>query len=300
MLDIDLINDFAKIMRDELINYGFSTQSIPNDIEEIMRVYCRVQKYRINSVKRSVLKAQNFDTLGEDDGLKILEGKIQNGDDLNLHLTSRIADCTKRDRLLDDWGIYHMHLGDRIDSNTGRINRTKNILFCRVDDSNVYFIKVAPHGTNTEEPWYDKELLYIIHKNWPESIEFAKIKDVESTELQIETKEDIKALRNTGLTTMMDMNDGTVYMPPGGGLGGDGTGPVDSIIIKRKIKDLKRAEEQIINKYCTIKSSAEILGYHFGCKPKFELYRYYYGYYVDILESNTMYHIHIESIYHNR
>ena len=239
MISINLIKDLTDGIRHDLATYGFDTGGITEDSDKTMRAWFRADRYIVFTRERNVLKAQEFSALGEDKGIEILEEKIRKGENVNTHLSAKVTDPTQQDGLLDHWGIKHFHLGEKIDASTGRIERTKNILLCRIDDENAYFIKIVPHGSGTEEPWYEKELLEIMHKNWPESIEFARVKGVESVSPRIEQKEDVKALRRANLVTIMEMQDGTVYMPPGFGTTGDGTNPIDLMKINRILNPQK-------------------------------------------------------------
>lgn len=293
MITINLMKDLADAICAELAALGFDTSKISEDSEKAMKAWFRASRYMVIPSKRSVLKALDFSTLGEDQGLKILEEKIRKGDDLNTHLSSRIADPTKPDGLLDHWSIKHFHLGETIDIQTGRIERTKNVLLCRIDENNVYFIKVVPHGLGVDEPWYEKELLEIIHKNWPESIEFAKARDVESVSPQVESKEDIKALRHANLVTMMTMQDGTVYVPPGFGTTGDGTNPLDLLEISRIIRSATEVEDRVKRDYIAIRDDARKLGYHFKDDALFILAGYAHNFLWDILETETGYRFRV-------
>ena len=293
MLTINLMKDLTDAMCAELAVLGFDTSKISVDSEKAMKAWFRARRYTATPLKRSVLKAQDFSTLGEDKGLEILEEKIRKGENLNTHFSSRITDPTKPDPLFDHWSIRHLHLGKAIDNQTGMIERTRNVLLCRIDDNNVYFIKVVPHGSSVEAPWYDKELLEIIHKNWPASMEFAKLKGVESVSPQVEDEESIKALRHANVVTMMVMQDGTVYVPPGFGTTGDGTNPLDLLEIDRITRSARRAEELVGKEYVTIRENARKLGYHFRDNVQFTLLGYVPDFCWDILETETGYRFRV-------
>ena len=153
-----------------------------------------------------MLKARGFDPQGHEAEVGNLEKTIRNGDALDIYMTKRIADVTAHDGLLDHWGVHHLHLGAGIDQRTGLIRRTRHILLCRFDNHHVYFIKVAAHGSDSPNTWYQKELIEIIHRNWPESIESARIKGATSVEHRFDD-EDTKELRNANVNVLFQVSD---------------------------------------------------------------------------------------------
>ena len=92
---------------------------------------------------------------------------------MSPYMSKTIIDADSHDSMLDHWGIYHFHLGTELEESGNFIRRTGDILLCRIDDKYAYFITILPHGRNVPAPWYRKELIEIIHKNWPESIRHA-------------------------------------------------------------------------------------------------------------------------------
>ena len=110
-------------------------------------------------------------------GLKLLVQKFENGEDVSPHLSKGATSPAEFDGLLYDWGIYHFHLGETIDNQTGRIKRTGPVLFAKIDDENVYCINIYCHGKNVQQPWTKQDLLKIIHNNWPQTIAKWKLPD---------------------------------------------------------------------------------------------------------------------------
>ena len=109
----------------------------------------------------------------------------------------------------------------------------------------------------------------------------------------MEDEDSIKALRRANLVTMMVMQDGTVYMPPGFGTTGDGTNPLDLIAINRIMKSARRAEEFVEKEYVTIRENARKLGYHFRDDARFTLSGYDHDFCWDILETETGYRFRV-------
>ena len=142
----------------------------------------------------------------------------------------------------------------------GFVKRTKEILFCRIEDTQAYFIKIAPHGRSVPPPWAKQELVEIIHENWPDTISSARVSNVSSLAVKL-NDEDRRALRRANGVTFLDMADGTIYIEPGigrtmGGLHWNDLSAADDI---RRFT--KRVETQVANEWPHIIENARRLGY---------------------------------------
>ena len=213
---------------------------------------------------RQILKASNFDPLNYEDGLAKLENTIRNGESLSPYMSRKINDMGFHDSLLDSWGIYHFHLGTELAENGNFISRTRDILLCRIDNCFAHFIKILPH---VPAPWYKKELIEIIHKNWPRSIKHALAVGVTAISPSFNDQE-LAELRRNNIAVFLEMSDGTIYIAPGVGntLGlvtGDGSN-VNDIRFADKIHYLsEKLEKRIIEDYPQIRENARQLGFHF-------------------------------------
>lgn len=255
---INLVRDLEEKTLEVLRKSGYNTDRVEKGAESAILAWKKAARYGIEVKSRNVLKAKGFLAKGEDEGLKILEEKITEGRNINPHLTFRTTDLAKEDNLVDHWDIKHLHLGKRIEGTTSRIERTKNVLMCRIDDQNVYFIAVASHGRAENEPWYEQHLMETIHKNWPESIQTSRTEgDPFSINPKWDRKEDIKALRQAGLATMIEMKDGTGYVPPG-----QIKKFHDGVETRRIIHMTERVESRVRDEWTRIKENARFLGYH--------------------------------------
>lgn len=98
----------------------------------------------------------------------------KSGISLKPYLSKGIKKITKPDKMLNDWGIVHFHLGDSINSD-GFIKRTGELLFAYRDEklnpNKLYFLDIHHHGE-----WSKKRTVEILHNNWKNSIEHYKIK----------------------------------------------------------------------------------------------------------------------------
>ena len=150
-------------------------------------------------------------------GLKQLEQAIASGKLLSPWLSKTIRNVSYEDAMLNDWGIHHLHLGEKISAD-GFIERTGELLFAIFTDITCYEIGVFKHGD-----WSEIDLLEIVNQNWPELLESRKLKGIIDISHNPTTKEEITALRKAHVCYMLKLSDGSIIMPPGGGVMTDGT-----------------------------------------------------------------------------
>ncbi len=166
--------------------------------------------------------------------LDIIIEKIENGEDINPHLSKGILWVlgTKkrknrhRDALLDSWGIKHIHLGINIESH-GFIKRTGPILFVKFDDENAYFLLIRRHGRRIKKngkpskrlhyPWNRQILIDILHNNWSDSIQNFKTK----LEFEALSDDEIRQWWRGNINVLTKSKDGTGYFGPGVAASGD-------------------------------------------------------------------------------
>jgi hypothetical protein len=215
-IDIDFRKDFSLLLKDELYSLGIEiNQSIP--IDEIPYLYFNFIKIKIDPQPRRILKANDFNCPSNLLlGLNNLEEKIINGYKLTPHLSKLVyKDYNSRDYMLNDWGIFHLHLG--INITDGFVDRTDPVLFCIVKTDIIYFIAMKHHGE-----WTDQSLLKIVYSNWPELIKPFILPDVVSTTGN-PTNNEIGILRKGNVMLLIEIEHGVVIRPPGGGYMTDGT-----------------------------------------------------------------------------
>lgn len=218
-LVIDFHGDLTNILKTELTRAGFSIGNMSGD--DLTLAYLNAVFRLIEPRNRSVKKSSELACPGECVvGLELIQEKSERGDSLRPHQSRQIDDPFYKDTLLSDWGIHHLHLGTTLERN-GFIKRTRPVLFARVTNDCLYMIQIMDHGPSTGDVWSRQELVEIIHRNWPDSIRQFRIRGI-----QLEWKasdSEIKQLRGAGILTMLEMEDGTIYLPVGGGIASDRT-----------------------------------------------------------------------------
>jgi len=237
-LQLDFYSDWIALVRAELVNLGYT---LPAGItpRDVALLYFNAVFRRIPKKPRRILKSRQFHCPGNlQAGLDWLEQKIAAGDDLNPHLSRKIRTLRYDDALLNDWGIFHFHLGTAYLPN-GLVQGTEPVLFARVTDAEIYELCTAPHGT-----WADVNLIEILHANWPESIMHHRL---EGTLLHGTDTNTIQTLRRANINAPVQTQDGTIYRQLGGGYATDGTSTVVVMTVNKRVTDLRHLEKWVRN-----------------------------------------------------
>ena len=208
---MNLLRNLADLVRCDMAGRGYDVKDVRDNDHGALVLYSRMRRHTIEPRPRRVLKAEGFDCPPQHSlGIKLLEQAVEAGDSLAPYRSKSIGSLAECDGLLDYWRIHHFHLGAKL-TEDGFIERTAELLFCLVDDSFAYFIKIATHDSS---PWAKKELVEIIHLNWPDFIKTYRLKGITGVSPEYDDS-DRKILRAANATTVLDMQDGTFYLEPG-------------------------------------------------------------------------------------
>ena len=150
---MDFVGDITAILRERLVTLGYLLSPELSD-EAVRMRYFNLQHRLIPQRPRNVHRA-NSSTCPPNlhAGLTFVEGKIIRGEALRPHLSCGILDVSYSDSLLNDWGVYHFHLGTTL-RDDGFIVRTGPVLFARMTENDAYLIDVREHGA-----WSSQDLL---------------------------------------------------------------------------------------------------------------------------------------------
>lgn len=266
IIDIDLKHDFANFCRDLLVGLGYKVEEVANIVDDgnAIRALLGVRRRLVPPQGRSIAKAKVFVCPPEHaQGLAEIERKIESGEDLAPHLSTRLLKLHYKDDLLNHWGVHHLHLGTSIEAD-GFVQRTKHLLFCRFEDENVYFIGVLLH----EGAWTLQRLVEEIHSNWPDTIRRHRFQGVTADVL---SDMQVKVLRSKNANHCVAVPDGVVYFPLGGGVTSSGDNMIDVAQAIYWLKWIERRQEEIIKDFPNIKERARARGIFFPEIAKFEL-----------------------------
>jgi len=161
--------------------------------------------------------------------LTAIEQKIAAGEEINSHLSTRVAqpvggdpakapsERADRDLLLAEWGVHHLHLSTEMGKNRFT-KRTREVLFVVFREADAYLLGIYDHPSH--DNWAAQEIFAVMVRNWPD----------EGLAVQSRTAvgpsqdfSDDERLELRGAVNLALFIDGTVYFPAGFGLSLDGT-----------------------------------------------------------------------------
>jgi len=171
-------------------------------------------------------------------GLTSIENNFVNGVSNKWHQSRGVLLNNSPDLLLNDWGIYHLHLGGTYEQD-GFCARTGPVLFCYFDQKSVYFLDILEHGSLHSDVWVNEQLLEIMNENWPAHLERYKFKGFKTSTKMFSSQEK-RALRKVHANVSITIN-GNTYMAPGMGLNSGG----DSLRYVHRAREIANAIEKL-------------------------------------------------------
>lgn len=167
MSSLDLLEDLKNILQIELKKLGYLTTK--KDTHDLLTALFNLQDKIVSVKRRTVhiskeLRAKEIEK-PYNDYLKQIRNKFKNGKDIKPHLSKWSEKPYKKDLLLYDWGIHHLHLNNELDDE-GFIVRSDYILFIILKEDDVYFIDVTKHRLEDRTEFSQQYLLGIVKRNW--------------------------------------------------------------------------------------------------------------------------------------
>lgn len=217
-IEVAIQQDMCKWAEYILVQRGFRNVE-PNNA---LRQYCEMELRFLEARPRKIKKSREFlCPVAFEDGLKELEIAIETGLPLMPYMSKNIENVAYQDKFLNDWGLFHFHLGLSCDVKDTRFQaRTGYLLVAYVDinsDDTIYFLQVLPHK---KEIWTRQNLIRILVDNWPEKV---RLLDGVSRLAEDVSDNAYCELREANINTFVDLKDGRVVFPPNFGLTCAGT-----------------------------------------------------------------------------
>ncbi len=187
-------------------------------------------------------------------GLQTVEVEALAGEDLNPRLNKWIkaaSDPEKQDMLLADWGIYHLHLGRRVQGQEFT-ERSGPVLFVRGTVDTLYFVDVMLHGGHAPRPWEQDSLIEIVRRNWPHLLLPSRLLGG-----VVLSPDDRKQLRTNGIQALWQGPDGVNYYPYLGGY-------TSTRVPTRAVRDTIRLRHTVANVERMYRQEAEQIAQRVG------------------------------------
>lgn len=192
-LEEKILNDFSEhlkqVMREKKISYSAES----NSYDTILAYLTATEKWITQQqrhvhlsteLKEKMQKKKFYDDekVEEAEEIKRLIEHFENlfrlGKNVNNHLSSQIYTSKRQDALLNSWNVKHIHLNELEAESKSAMKRNRSawLLFCIVNEEDVFFLDVRAHPQ--KEEFSSFSLLKIIHHNhWMSKIGFEEIGD---------------------------------------------------------------------------------------------------------------------------
>jgi len=240
---INFQEEWIKMVDSELLKLGYKNIS-PDPVLKTIQLFT-IYERKIDGTKRKVFLSKELASKSDKRIASIVK-KFADGIDVNPHLSKTISNIDFKDMLLNDWGIYHFHLGEKIDS-SGFIERTADVLFGIITNTNAYLVDIMPHDN-----WSEINLLEIIDANWPQLLETREVKGF-IPEWTIKKNDEVFEMRKARLNYMVELKNGKIFNPNNMGYASSGH-TISSVLNAQRYyhRKLSNAQENYIAKKDTI------------------------------------------------
>lgn len=263
VVKVNFYQDFVEHCRTQLEALGYKTSDLQSD--DLVHAFLNFKKRTVSPLPRNVVRSKEFPCPSKHlSAVQEIERKIECGEDLYPHLSRKIKNLKFNDPMLNDWGIHHLHLANVKDAD-GFVSRDEDILFVRFDQETAYLIGVYDHRS-----WSKKELVQIIHSNWPKTIEKCRARGAVGLERPV-SDASRGALRKAGISGMVDLGGGVVNQLLGGGYSANGLSTevaMKAYFLKRELRDLQQG---LFDDFQSVRNQARQRGYEIPRFPEIKL-----------------------------
>ena len=225
-MSLDFLSDLSDELQILLKGYGLNVPSFEqlrqqdkrseelknkignNDLHNLLLHFFTVYSRRLPVRKWNVHISDKLSDAAE---IIDIADKLSHGEDVNSLLSNRVRKLNQSkfaDLLLAEWGIHHLHFEE---------NRSDELLFIYFNGNDSYLIDILKHekADGAVVTWTNTDLIQVMHDNWPNVLRPYIFKT--NSQSPVLTTEQRRTLRNKAATTTVIVNDGTEYMPMGGG-----------------------------------------------------------------------------------
>jgi len=225
-MNIDFLSDLSDELQAALKEYGLNVPSPEQLRQQDKRsdeLKDKIENYDLHNLlhhfftaytRRISVRKWNVhisDKLSESSEIIEIVNKLSHGNDINILLSNRVRKLNQSkfaDLLLSEWGIHHLHFDE---------SRSNELLFIYFNESDAYLIDILQHekADGSVVTWTNTDLIQAMHDNWPSVLKPYVFKT--NSQSPVLTTKERRVLRNKAANTTIVVNDGTEYMPMGGG-----------------------------------------------------------------------------------
>lgn len=208
----ELLQSYIDLIRNTLRRWGVSLEEVSNGntpyyFHDLMQRYPVVRPRRVFLSKEIEADSEKLELVG------FLRRKIEDGGDIWPHLSRKWGELRNLDKLCNNWGVYHLHLGEDLEVH-GYVSRTQKVLLLLINPDDVRFIDVRNHGKGFADLWYDIEIMNVVLRNWPDQLAGYKSL-MAGHNLSLSTIDKIREYRKDNINIPMLLEDGNAYLGPG-------------------------------------------------------------------------------------
>lgn len=201
-----------------------------------------------------------------------IEERFETGGDLTEFLSKLASKVDKPDAMLTDFGIHHLHLGEKRSPNAKRVERSGRLLLVWVAVDDAYFIDIRPHPQQHDPHdygWSHKEYLEIIERNWPHLLDPYELRGVSGDSISDRGRKELQR-KNANVVTRIGSR---AIAPPGGGMTASGANLTHVWMADRLLCLINQAQQVIETHWDECRRDLQHAGLHAENEAEFRLVR---------------------------
>lgn len=246
-IKIDFVKDWEDEMIKEIKDEGIK---IPKDmdIKTLILKYSTYLRKKGSRKPYIVHKSKEFECADNlEYGLNKIISILENSGDLSPYLSKQV-DNLQNDPMFNDWGVLHLHLGNKPDKKDNNyVERTGPLLFLYFKENNAYLINIFEHGD-----WTKREILQIMYDNWPKLIEPFILEGVKGLSHSF-SENDHFELRKSGGNAIIELKNNIIIISPALGIATSGDSIMDNINYNKEVRYLNNLQSMVKEKIGLIK-----------------------------------------------
>lgn len=223
------------------------------ETQDLLDLYLNYYFRRIPVKKYKVKVSKKIENLVDNvckSTIANIKNDLEKGKDINARVSRGILKFESNDKMLNRWGLYHLHLGNKMEKD-GFIQRTGKLLIIYVNKYKniVYFLAVAPgHGKSYPDTFIDSEYLKTLVENWKEVREELECEGITGIGPEMTDEDMKKILKYSNVNLLVVKIDDAMITPPGLGTAMDGSSGEVGCLSQYIIKKCKALEKDYGNK----------------------------------------------------